>query len=237
MLREVPMIVGGAHVLVVDHDDMDAMRLGSYLEAQGCVVDYAQDGLTGLQLIESRSYDAVVIEFSIPGLDARSFCRHIRAGASAEIPVLVCSAQAHESDVLESFDSGADDFVAKPIPLAAFRARLRVLLRRTCRAGSTLRVGDLHFDTRTLVVRRCGRRIELGPSGLRLLEKLMRASPAVVSRTEIERLLWGDDPPENDGCLRSHVHALRSAIDGSEPEKLVHTIHGLGYRVALAREG
>ena len=234
MRPETPINAGGAHVLIVDCDAEVATSLGSFLQSRGNIVDYSLDGMSALQLIEQHGYDAVVLEVALPGLDGLTLCRRVRSGSHGDIPLLIHSLKAEPHDRLAGFEAGADDYVVKPAFLLEVQARLRALLRRASHPGSMLRVGDLNFDTRTLVVRRNGRRVDLGPSALRLLEKLMRVSPAVVPQAEATRLLWGDDPPSSNGCLRGHVHALRMAIDGPGSEKLVHTIRGLGYRLAPA---
>lgn len=110
--------------------------------------------------------------------------------------------------------------------------RLKALVRRAAGASDHLSVADLVFDTRTLIVRRAGRRLELAATGLRVLELLMRASPAVVRSETVERVIWGDDPPDSDAALRGHIHQLRGVIDKPFPVKLLKTVHGIGYRLA-----
>lgn len=111
-------------------------------------------------------------------------------------------------------------------------ARIEAILRRT--QGSRkreLRVGDLHYDLDTLSVTRGGKSIRLNPIGYKLLAILMKKSPAVVRRDFLEEALWGEDLPESDS-LRSHIHQLRQALDKPFPTPLLHTIHGVGYRLA-----
>jgi len=105
-------------------------------------------------------------------------------------------------------------------------------MRRQRDEGRVLRVEDLSFDTVTLTVDRGGRPLRLSPVGLRLLELLMRRSPAVVSRQDIEHHLWGDEPPEGTAALRVHVHALRRAIDEAPARPLLRTMPGIGYAIA-----
>ncbi len=95
-----------------------------------------------------------------------------------------------------------------------------------------LHVEDLIFDLRTLSIRRGNRIVTLAQTGMRILEQLMRASPGVVTREQIERSVWGADRPESDAALRVHIFAIRSAIDGEGERKLLHTVHGTGYRLA-----
>lgn len=135
-------------------------------------------------------------------------------------------------DRLTGFETGADDYVTKPFSLPELHMRLKALVRRAAGASEQLSVADLVFDTRSLIVRRAGRRLELTPTGMRMLELLMRASPAVVRTATVERVVWGDDPPDSEAALRGHIHQLRAIIDKPFPQKLLKTVHGIGYRLA-----
>jgi DNA-binding response OmpR family regulator len=223
-------------LLIEDHQDL-AANLGEYLESRGETVDFAADGLTGLHLAAVNRYDAVVLDLNLPGMDGISLCRRLRQDARRVTPILMLTARDTERDLVEGFESGADDYLTKPCSLIELHVRLKALARRATQGFETrLAVGDLSFDSQTLIVRRGNRRLELTPTGLKLLELLMRASPAVVSRAEVEHALWGDHPPDSDAALRGHIHALRAAIDGPETHKLLHTLHGVGYRLSTAAE-
>jgi len=222
-------------LLIEDHADL-AANIGEYLEQRGHVVDYAGDGLSGLHLAAVNAYDALVLDVNLPGLDGLSLCRKLRAEARSPVPVLMLTARDTERDTLSGFEAGADDYLTKPFSLPELEARLKALARRGAPPADVLRVADLSFDLRTLIVRRGSRRLDLTPAGLKLLEALMRAAPAVVSRQGAERALWGDDPPDSDAALRGHVHALRAEVDPASAPKLLHTVHGIGYRLALDDE-
>jgi len=218
-------------LLIEDNPDL-AANVGEFLELRGHVVDYAQDGLTGLHLAAVNTYDALVLDLGLPGVDGVSLCRRLREDARSAVPVLMLTARDTERDKLTGFEVGADDYLTKPFSLPELNARLKALTRRGAGPQDVLRVGDLQFDLRTLVVRRGGTRLELTPSGLRLLEKLMRVAPGVVSRAEVEHTIWGEHPPESDAALRGHIHSLRVVIDQGQRVKLLHTVHGVGYRLA-----
>ena len=136
-------------------------------------------------------------------------------------------------DKLVGLDAGADDYLVKPFEIRELEARIRTLLRRQRGAvvAETLRIADLELDLATMQVKRGGQPIRLMPIGLRLLTVLMRASPRVVSRQQLEREVWGDVLPDSD-TLRSHLYALRKAIDKPFARPLLHTIPGVGYRLA-----
>jgi DNA-binding response OmpR family regulator len=220
------------HVLLIE-DSLDlSANVGEFLESRGHVVDYARDGAKGLQLASSDSYDAVILDLGLPGLDGISLCRRLRETARKDVPLLMLTARDTEADKLLGFDAGADDYLTKPFSLLELLARLKAIVRRTTSSKGVLQVADLTFDLRTLIVRRGERVISLAPTAMRILEQLMRASPGVVTREQIERMVWGSDPPESDAALRGHIFSIRAAVDAESDIKLVHTVHGIGYRLA-----
>jgi DNA-binding response OmpR family regulator len=138
-------------------------------------------------------------------------------------------------DKIKGFGAGADDYLVKPFALKELEMRLEALRRRGSGAGvhQTLKVADLEFDPDTQTVRRAGQRLDLNPSLRTLLGVLMANTHRVVRRSELEAALWGDDPPDAD-VLRAHIYALRNAIDKPFERKLLHTVHGTGYRLSDA---
>jgi DNA-binding response OmpR family regulator len=220
------------HLLLIE-DNLDlAANVGEFLESRGCSVDYARDGTHGLQLAGGEGYDAVILDLGLPGLDGLTLCRRLRDTARRDIPIVMLTARDTESDKLSGFDAGADDYVTKPFSLLELHARLKALVRRASGSRGVLQVADLTFDLRTLLIRRGSRPIALAPTGMRILEQLMRASPGVVTREQIERTVWGDDPPGTDAALRGHILIIRNAVDSDSEPKLLHTVHGIGYRLA-----
>jgi DNA-binding response OmpR family regulator len=220
------------HILLVEDNQDLAANIGEFLESRGDVVDYAADGVTGLHLASTHRYDAVVLDLGLPGIDGLALCRRLREDTRSDVPVLILTARDTERDKLTGFELGADDYLVKPFSLPELHARLKALGRRAVGRAEVLQIADLSFDVRALIVRRRGRRIDLTPAGLRLLERLMRASPGVLSRRDAERAIWGEEPPDSDAALRGHIHALRQALDQGFEPKLLHTVHGVGYRLA-----
>ncbi len=183
--------------------------------------------MQGLQLAGSEGYDAVILDLGLPGLDGLTLCRNLNT-----IPIVMLTARDTEADKLSGFDAGADDYVTKPFSLLELQARLKALVRRASGSRGVLQVADLTFDLRTLLIRRGSRAIALAPTGMRILEQLMRAAPGVVTREQIERTVWGDDPPGTDAALRGHILIIRNVVDSETEPKLLHTVHGIGYRLA-----
>lgn len=220
-------------VLIIEDNQDLAANIGEYLESRGVQADYAYDGLSGLHLGATRTFEVIVLDLTLPALDGLTLCHRLRADAGSTTPILMLTARDTERDKLAGFDAGTDDYLTKPFSLAELHARLKSLARRAAGAsGSVLQVGDLELDVSTLIARRAGRRLELTPTSVKLLEKLMRTSPGVVSRQEVRFTIWGDDPPESEAALRAHIHTLRGAVDAGGAPRLLHTVHGIGYRLA-----
>jgi DNA-binding response OmpR family regulator len=221
------------HVLVIEDNPDLAANLCDFLEARGHVVDAAGDGVTGLHLAVTKNYDVVVLDVVLPGMDGLTVCKKLREEAKRSTPVLMLSARDALDDRVAGLECGADDYVLKPFALREVEARLRALIRRSrSEVGeAVLRVADLAFDPALVKVSRGARTIGLPPIPLKLLELLMRASPRVVRREELERAVWGDAPPDSD-ALRSHMHTLRSAVDVPGDPPLIHTLRGIGYQIA-----
>jgi DNA-binding response OmpR family regulator len=218
-------------ILIIEDNPDIAANLGDYLEDQGHTVDFAGDGVTGLHLAVVGDFDAIVLDLALPGMDGLEVCRKLRAEADKDTPVLMLTARDRLEDKLAGFETGADDYLVKPFELQEVAARLKVLTARGRRRSSRqLKVGDLSFNQDTLSVKRAGQEIYLNPIGLKLLQCLMKASPNVVSRGELEMEVWGEEMPDSDS-LRVHIHSLRSAIDKPFDSQMIQTRHGIGYRL------
>jgi DNA-binding response OmpR family regulator len=219
-------------LVVEDHADV-AETIGDFLASRGHEVEFASDGVRGLALAVATDYDALVLDRMLPGLDGAALCKRLRTESGKQTPVLMLTALGTTADKLSGFGSGADDYLVKPFDLAELEARLLALNRRASAPPHTrrLQIDDLAYDPEALVARRGGRVLNLSPTGRRIIEYLMRHSERVVPRVELERHLWGRnaDDPES---LRVHIHALRQAMDGDATTKLLHTVRGVGYRIA-----
>lgn len=228
--------LGTMHVLLIEDNPDLVENLSDFLEQRGHILDVAYNGLSGLRFAQERLYDVIVLDLMLPGMGGLEVCSRLRE-EGRDLPILMLTARDTLQDKLQGFGSGADDYLVKPFALPELEVRLEALVRRGRGAviRSVLVVADLSFDPERLQVFRAGRRINLPPIPLRILELLMRRSPGVVRREEVEREIWGDNPPDSD-ALRAHIHALRSAVDRDSEQPLVHTLRGIGYQLAVPSE-
>jgi DNA-binding response OmpR family regulator len=220
------------HLLLIEDNPDLVENLSDFFEAHGHTVDIAYNGLSGLRFAQEKTYDVIVLDLMLPGMDGLEVCARLRK-EGRDTPILMLTARDTLNDKLEGFGSGADDYLVKPFALLELEVRLGALMRRGRGANprQLLRVADLSFDPDRLRVERAGRRIELPPIPMRILALLIRRSPGVVRREELEREIWGEDPPDSD-ALRAHMHALRSAVDRGAKVALVHTVRSIGYQLA-----
>ncbi|GEK72394.1 response regulator transcription factor [Halomonas sp. HG01] len=219
-------------VLLIE-DDIDlAETLIDYLALEGMRCDHAANGVAGLELVERQPPDLVLLDLHLPRLDGLRVCERLRE-AGRDIPVLMLTARDALDDKLAGFAAGTDDYLVKPFELRELAARVHALARR--RSGQSQRLGcaDLEMHLGERRVTRAGRPIHLSPTGWRLLEALLRASPNVVSRAALETTLWGEDVPDSNS-LKVHLYHLRQAVDVPFEFPLVQTVpgHGVALRPA-----
>jgi len=218
-------------ILLVE-DDFDVARsLSDYFESDGHEIEWAPDGVIGLEAATRCAHDVIILDIGLPRLSGLELCRRLRALGMFRVPILMLTARDDLPDKVNAFDFGADDYVVKPVELEELAGRLKALTRRAQGpSASCLRVADLEFDAATQTLRRGDRVLAVTRTGRRILEVLMRNSHRVVPRTEIEAFVWGDDPPQSDS-LKIHIHSLREAIDRPFGSALIRTVRGVGYRL------
>lgn len=219
--------------LLVVEDNRDICdNIAGYLEKHSYVMDFAYDGISAMYLALTQPFDVIVLDLMLPGMDGLSFCHKLRLEAKLETPVLMLTARDTLDDKLKGFAAGADDYLVKPFALQELHARLQALYKRSHgKTDNLLTVADLTLNKSTLQVHRAGQRLEVNPTCLKLLQRLMEQAPAVVMRDELETLLWADERPDGD-ALRSHMYKLRQVIDRPFACPLIHTVHRIGYRLA-----
>ena len=222
-------------LLVEDHRQL-AQTVVEFLEQEGALVDYASDTTLARTLVQEHHYDILVLDVMLPGEDGYSFCQYLRKELALDTPVIFMTARDQLDDKLEGFARGGDDYIVKPFALPELVARVQALVRRERRevAPNLLTVADLQLDPARQEVRREGQLLKLSPTAFRILRILMRESPKVVSREQLEHELWGDLVPDSD-ALRSHLYNLRKAVDQPFEHALLETLPGVGFSIRPPR--
>ncbi|MGC2856558.1 response regulator transcription factor [Novispirillum sp. DQ9] len=217
-------------VLIIEDDERTAAHVRKGLEGAGCTVDHAADGRTGLFQATGQTYDVLVIDRMLPGLDGLALVQALRA-AGVGTPVLFLSALGQVDDRVKGLRAGGDDYLAKPFAFAELHARLEALCRRRDQAAvpTMLGVGDLEMDLIHRRVRRAGREIELQPREFKLLEYLMRHAGQVVTRTMLLEAVWDYHFDPQTNVIDVHISRLRQKIDKAFARPLLHTVRGAGY--------
>jgi DNA-binding response OmpR family regulator len=218
-------------VLIVEDDATIAGNLYSYLESRGFVPDAAYDGRAALAMATAQHFDVIVLDVGLPGMDGYAALRALRTEYMVPVPVLMLTARDELDDKLAGFAHGADDYLTKPFALAEVEARLHALILRASGAVATpvRRYGSLSYDSRSRLVAVDGKPVHLARKSCMIIEALLRDPGRVVSRTELETLLWGSEPPSSD-ALRSQVHLLRRALTDAGFDG-IETVHGIGWRL------
>jgi two-component system OmpR family response regulator len=219
------------HVLVVEDELKMAALLRRGLTEQGLVVDVAGSGEEGVALATARSYDAVVLDVMLPGIDGFEACRQLRA-RGVWSPVLVLTARGALEDRVAGLDGGADDYLTKPFSFAELLARLRALIRRG-RSGepAAVEVGNLRLDPADRQVWRGEAEIELSAKEFTLLEVFMRNPGHVLTRTQLLEHAWEYDFEHRSNVIEVYIRYLRRKIDEPFGIRSLETVRGAGYRL------
>jgi two-component system OmpR family response regulator len=216
-------------ILIIEDDQKTADLLTSALEREGFETIHAPDGERGIELALNGRFDALVVDVMLPKLDGLSLVRKLRENGDTT-PVLMLSARGEVGQRVEGLDSGADDYLAKPYAVSELLARVRSLMRRNQQAKpATITVADLTFETASREVRRGGYRIELSTREGLLLECLLQAEGAVVSRRDIIQKVWEYDFDPGTNLVEVYIRRLRDKIHRDNAPALIHTVRGLGY--------
>jgi two-component system, OmpR family, response regulator MprA len=217
-------------ILVVDDDFAVRESLDRALRANGFEVQVASDGLEAFARIDAATFDAVVLDLLMPGVDGMAVCRTLRSGGN-RVPILMLTAREAVADRVAGLEAGADDYLVKPFALEELLARVQALLRRTMpETGEDVLVfADVSLDPKSLDVRRGDRTIELPRMQYLLLELFMVNPRQVLPRSLIYERVWGYDFGPTSNTLDVHLSQLRQKLEeGGEP-RLIHTIRGMGY--------
>ena len=221
------------HILVVEDERRLAALLQRVLTEERHVVDVANDGNKGYEMAAGGSYDVIVLDLMLPGMDGFEICRRARADG-VQTPILMLTARGAVEDRVAGLSGGADDYLVKPFAMEELLARIAALLRRRDRAldiAQQLRVGDLMLDLVRHEARRGGKVIELTAKEFALLEYLMRNPGHVLTRGQITDHVWRYDLDALSNVVDIYIHYLRDKVDRGYARPLIKTVRGVGYRI------
>lgn len=222
-------------ILLVDDEPALTEPLSRLLLREGYTVDVAKDGLVGCNLASSGSYDLLILDWMLPQLTGLQICQKLRARGDLT-PVLFLTAKDTLDDRVIGLDAGADDYLVKPFELRELLARVRALLRRAQAIDlqspqSKLQVDDLELELDNQLAHIRGQSIELSEKETQLLGYLMQHAGQVLTHSQIQAYLWGEDNPPNSNVLAALVRLLRRKIEIEGSPELIQTVYGKGYRI------
>ena len=217
-------------VLVIEDDNETAAYIVEGLKTSGHKVDHVSDGRDGLIVATTTSYDVIVVDRMLPGLDGLAMVKTIR-DAGVKAPVLFLTARGGIDDRVEGLEAGGDDYLTKPFAFSELIARLNALARRPplTAVQTVLRVADLQMDLIARQVKRGNQQVDLQPREFQLLEYLMRNAGRVVTRTMLLEHVWDFHFDPKTKIVETHISRLRAKVDKGADQELIHTIRGSGY--------
>jgi two-component system copper resistance phosphate regulon response regulator CusR len=218
-------------LLLIEDEPKTLQSIKQGLEENGYEVDIAYDGLIGRQLAKNNSYQLIISDIIIPGINGIELCREIRTWGD-ETPILMLTALGTTDDKVTGLDAGADDYLAKPFEFKELLARVRALTKRGATVSHTaqvLRFADLEVSLDAKTVHRSGNKINLTAREFNLLVYLIRNQGRVISKVEIAEQVWDIGFDTGTNVIEVYVNYLRKKIDKDYPVKLIHTLFGMGY--------
>lgn len=215
-------------LLVEDNWDL-AETIVQYLELEGMMCDHTASGEAGLNLAVENDYDVLLLDIMLSRMSGFDLCTELRKNGK-DTPILMLTARDTLDDKLMGFKSGTDDYLVKPFDMPELIARIKALAKRRSGQATVLKILDLTLYLEKRQAFRGDRELILTPTGWKLLEILVRSSPAVVSRQKLLQTLWGDEIPESNS-LKVHLHKLRRQVDAANEPSILHTISGHGYAI------
>lgn len=223
------MCMNKTRILIVEDEKTIARFIELELTHEGYQVETVTNGREGLELAQQTSFDLIVLDIMLPGLNGIEVCRRIRQ--FSDLPIIMLTAKDDTPSKVMGLDVGADDYITKPFAIEELLARIRVITRRKTNNLNRpkMEVANLILDLSSYQVFRAGRKIELTKKEFEFLHYLMQNQGVVLSREQIVEQVWGYDYPGDTNIVDVYIKYLRKKIDEPEPVKLIHTIRGFGY--------
>lgn len=219
-------------ILIVEDEQKiaDTLKLG--LTENGFYVEVAYDGNIGYKLFQSHSFNLIVLDINLPGINGYDFCKMVRS-QNTNIPVIMLTALSGLTNKIDGYDAGADDYIIKPFEFKELLMKIRVLLKRTMHqnipVGTTLKARDLEVNLDSKEVKRANTMINLTAKEFQLLEYLLRNKNRLVSRADIAINVWDIDFDTNTNVIDVYINYVRNKVDKPFEQKLIQTHVGMGY--------
>ncbi len=217
-------------ILLVEDDRKIREGIKDYFKTKNDIVLHvAVDGNQGMEMMYENSFDLVLLDIMLPGVDGFTLCKELRR--QSDIPIIFLTARGREEDILYGYDLGCDDYIVKPFSLATLYAKVNALLNRSkgMVLGKEMKVGAISLNPRTMNVIVGDREIELAPKEYVILKILMENKNTVVCRDTLIVRIWGYDYDGDERILDNHIKKLRKVLGDSG--KQIRTVFGKGYRI------
>ncbi|RFN60212.1 response regulator transcription factor [Marixanthomonas ophiurae] len=219
-------------ILVIEDEPNVAAFISQGLQESGYKVFVAYDGLQGLELLQQKNIDLVVLDIILPKMDGREVAKKIREMGNESLPIIMLTALGTTDNIVKGLDAGADDYLIKPFKFIELLARIRARTRNKqvlVGCSNSLKLADLELDMDAKFVERAGSKIKLTSTEFRLLEYLLINKNRVLSRVDILENVWDINFNLGTNVVDVYVNYLRNKIDKDYETKLIHTVIGMGY--------
>jgi DNA-binding response OmpR family regulator len=215
-------------VLIIEDEAKVVDFISKGLEEEGYIVTAAYDGRQGLEQLQSRNYDIVLLDLMIPEIDGLKVLKNIRAWG-INTPVLIITAKNTKEDVVRGLDTGSDDYLTKPFSFEELLARMRALLRRSAaRDGRVMKYAELLLNPYSRVLSSGTKEVELTEKEFLIMELLVRNSERAVTRREMAEYAW-QNATESTNIVDVYINFLRKKLEQITPRKYIQTVRGIGY--------
>lgn len=218
-------------ILLVEDEQYVASFIRKGLEENGFQVAQAFDGTTGLTMALNDTYDVIILDIVMPGMNGLEVCKKLRTEHGNQTPVLMLTALGTTDDIVDGLTIGADDYLTKPFKFKELMARVQALARRKAVVNKILSVSDLKLDSDAKEVFRAGKLIDLTAREFRLLEYLLLNKNRVVSRTDILENVWDINHDLGTNVVDVYINYLRKKVDHEFSPPLIKTVVGMGYTI------